>query len=153
MSEVKRYVLRGPADCPAPDGSQIERLLPGWQVVDAAAYDALQARVKQVVEEGRAISRLNVQQAVEIGGLQARVRELEAQLEMREQQAIVREPLIVGQQERIAQLEQQVQHYQDCDEHRQKEWQADLDRLHQAEAENAALRAELAHSREREEMH
>lgn len=116
-------------------------------------YDALQARVKQVVEEGRAISRLNVQQAVEIGGLQARVRELEAQLEMREQQAIVREPLIVGQQERIAQLEQQVQHYQDCDEHRQKEWQADLDRLHQAEAENAALRAELAHSREREEMH
>lgn len=89
----------------------------------------------------------------EIDALQARVRELEAQLEMREQQAIVREPLIAGQQERIAQLEQQVQHYQDCDEHRQKEWQADLDRLHQAEAENAAWRADLAHSREREEMH
>ena len=89
------------------------------------AYDALQARVKQVVEEGRAISRLNVQQAVEIGGLQARVRE----------------------------LDEVVTHYETCDEHRRKEWQADLDRLHQAEAENAALRAELAHSREREEMH
>lgn len=114
MSEVKRYVLRGPADCPAPDGSQIERLLPGWQVVDAAAYDALQARVKQVVEEGRAISRLNVQQAVEIGGLQARVRE----------------------------LDEVVKHYATCDAHRQQEWQADLDRLHQAEQERDQARAD-----------
>lgn len=115
-------------------------------------------------------------------------------------------------QAKVRELEQLVKHYEDCDAHRQKEWQADLDRLHQVEQErdlwehraqeaeqayfaytddlrvlanerdqleqernelqeyiakqpdaeasitrleqdNAALRAELAYSREREEMH
>ena len=108
MSEVKRYVLRGPADCPAPDGSQIERLLPGWQVVDAAAYDALQARVKQVVEEGRAISRLNVQQAVEIGGLQARVRELQELVgDLQEENTRLDRELEYAQQVTIPYLEQE----------------------------------------------
>ena len=106
-----------------PDASEVKRYLwgataiehPQGTLVALADYAALQARVKQVVEEGRAICRLNVQQAVEIGGLQARVRE----------------------------LDEVVKHYATCDAHRQQEWQADLDRLHQVEQERDQLRARV----------
>jgi len=45
-------------------------------------------------------------------------------------------------------LEQLLKHYAACDAHRQQEWQADLDRLHQVEEERDQARADTQSMRE-----